>query len=168
MAVYYWKCPLKGQGTGRLTTLYLFDFWWKTALSKKLVPWMLKSALTSVLKDLTSDPHILILSYLFDYYCTLAYQICWSWIIEVGLRYLTPAIVLPVQRLQLLMVNCTFSFHEWVSAMTKVHGKTFGEPSKQVAFFVAWHASLLPKIDTTMTWWKKEFLVSLYKVITYF
>ena len=77
-------------------------------------------------------------------------------------------IVLPVQRLQLLMVNCTFSFHEWVSAMTKVHGKTFGEPSKQVAFFVAWHASLLPKIDTTMTWWKKEFLVSLYKVLQQF
>ena len=77
-------------------------------------------------------------------------------------------IVLPVQRLQLLMVNCTFSFHEWVSAMTKVHGKTFGEPSKQVAFFVAWHASLLPKIDTTMTWWKKEFLVSLYKVMQQF
>ena len=26
-----------------------------------------------------------------NFYCTRTYQICWSWIIEVGLRYLTPS-----------------------------------------------------------------------------
>ena len=34
----------------RLTTSWIFDFWRKTAYWKFLVPWMLKSPLTSVLK----------------------------------------------------------------------------------------------------------------------
>ena len=34
----------------RLTTSWIFDFWRKTAYWKYLVPWMLKSPLTSVLK----------------------------------------------------------------------------------------------------------------------
>ena len=35
----------------RLTTSWIFDFWRKTAYWKYLVPWMLKSPLTSVLKN---------------------------------------------------------------------------------------------------------------------
>ena len=46
---------LANQKYRRLTTSYFFYFWWKTAPIKYLVPWMLKSPLTYVLKKTASQ-----------------------------------------------------------------------------------------------------------------
>ena len=50
MAVYYWKCP-QGQRYRKAYNIIFIWFLMENSIVKKLVPWMLKSPLTSVLNE---------------------------------------------------------------------------------------------------------------------